>query len=210
MSTNKKTRSDQSNLTGFKRMEKFHPHKTLLFFALLGSTVLFLSMAFLYVITVSRSGTPDNFQLPKSFSVSTVFILLSSFSIAGAVKAFKKDALQELKISLMATLGFGMFFCLSQAIGLKIMIDSGLFISSNVGVSYLYVITGMHFLHVAGGMIYLLVISYRVFGASGDMVKSLMFLSDDYQYTRLQLSTIYWHFVDALWVILYFMFLFSF
>ena len=191
-------------------MEKFHPHKTLLFFGLVGSTVLFLSMTFLYVITVSRSGTPDAFQLPKSFSVSTVFILLSSFSISGAVKAFKNDALLELKISLMSTLAFGMLFCLSQAIGLKIMIDSGYFISSNVGVSYLYVITGMHFLHVAGGMIYLLAISFRVFSSSGDMVKSLLFLSDDYQYTRLQLSTIYWHFVDALWVILFFMFLFSF
>jgi cytochrome c oxidase subunit 3 len=210
MSTNKKTRSDQSNETGFERMEKFHPHKTLLFFALVGSTVLFLSMSFLYVITVSRSGTPVNFQLPKSFSVSTVFILLSSFSITGAIKAFRNDAMQDLKLSLLITLGFGMCFCLSQAIGLRAMIDSGYFISTNVGVSYLYVITGMHFLHVTGGMIYLIVMSLRVFGASNDMVKSLMFFSDDYQFTRLQLSTVYWHFIDALWVLLYFMFLFSF
>ena len=90
------------------------------------------------------------------------------------------------------------------------MINSGYFISTNVGVSYLYVITGMHFLHVTGGMIYLMVMSLRVFGASNDMVKSLMFFSDDYQFTRLQLSTVYWHFIDALWVLLYFMFLFSF
>src|SRR5688572_8358381 len=140
MSTNKKTRSDQSKETGFRRMERFHPHKTLLFFALVGSTVLFLSMSFLYVITISRSGTPIDFQLPKSFSVSTVFILLSSFSITGAIKAFRNDSMQELKMSLVTTLGFGMCFCLSQAIGLKAMINSGYFVSSNVGVSYLYVI----------------------------------------------------------------------
>jgi cytochrome c oxidase subunit III len=210
MSTNKKTRSSQADLTGFKRMEKFHPFKTLLFFGLVGSTVLFLSMAFLYFITISKSGAPENFQLPKAFSVSTVFLLLSSFTIAGAVKAFRKDALQELKFSVIATLGLGIVFCLSQALGLKKMIDAGFFISSNVGVAYLYVITGMHFMHVAGGMLYLLVFTYRIMNASGDMVKSLMFFTNEYQLTRLQLTTIYWHFVDVLWVVLYFMFLFSF
>jgi len=191
-------------------MEKFHPYKTLLFFGLVGSTILFLTMAFIYIITVNRIGSPENFQLPKAFSLSTILMLLSSFSISGAVKAYKNDAMKELKIALSVTLVIGVLFCLSQAWGLKNMIDTGFFISSNVGVAYLYVITGMHFLHVAGGMIYLLIISYSVYNNSGDMVKSLLFFTDEYQLTRLQLATIYWHFVDALWIFLFFMFLFSF
>ena len=191
-------------------MEKFHPFKTLLFFGLVGSTILFLSMAFLYFVTVSRNGNPPNFQLPKAFTVSTIFMLLSSFSITGAVKAFRDDSIIKLKIILGITLGLGIIFCISQGFGLKHMFESGYFISSNVGVAYLYVITGMHFLHVAGGMICLAIITYRVFNCSDDMVKSLMFFTDDYQLTRLQLTTIYWHFVDILWVVLFFMFLFSF
>jgi cytochrome c oxidase subunit III len=210
MSTNRKTQSDASNLTSFKRMEKFHPFKTLLFLGLVGSTVLFFSMAFLYFDTISRAGTPENFRLPKAFSVSTVFILLSSFSIAGAVSAYKNDDFKKLKLALMATLTFGLVFCISQAFGLKKMIDSGFFISTNLGVTYLYVITGMHFLHLAGGMLCLLAICYRVYSSSGDFVKSLLFFTDDYQLTRLQLTVIYWHFVDALWILLFFMFLFSF
>jgi cytochrome c oxidase subunit III len=210
VSINKKTRSDRSNLSGFKRMEKFHPYKTLLFFGLVGSTVLFLTMAFIYIVTINNIGNPDNFQLPKAFSVSTVFLLLSSFAISGVVKAFRNDSMKELKLSLLLTLILGSLFCISQAWGLKKMIDTGFFISSNVGVAYLYAITGMHFLHVAGGMIYLLVISFRVYSNSSDMVKSLMFFSDDSQMTRLQLSTIYWHFIDALWILLFFMFLYSF
>ncbi len=210
MSTNKKTRSDQSSLSRFKRMEQFHPYKTLLFFGLVGSTVLFLTMAFIYVVTVNKANTPPTFQLPKVFSVSTILLLLSSFSISGAVKAFKNDAMKELKTALFVTLILGTLFCAFQAWGLKKMIDTGFFLSANVEVSYLYVITGMHFLHVAGGMIYLLLIAFKVNHASGDMVKSLLFFTDDYQLTRLQLSTIYWHFVDALWVLLFFMFLFSF
>ena len=210
MSTNKKTKSTDRQLTGFKRMEKFHPFKTLLFFGLTGSTILFFSMAFLYFVTVARSGTPANFELPKAFTVSTIFLLLSSFTISGAVKSFRDDEMSRLKLLLSITLGLGLIFCVSQAIGLKSMIDSGYFISANVGVAYLYVITGMHFLHVMGGMIYLMVITSKVFGSSGDMVRSLLFFTDDYQLTRLQLTTIYWHFVDILWVMLFFMFLFSF
>ncbi len=210
VSTNKKTRDDKQGLSGFERMEKFHPYKTLLFFGLVGSTVLFLTMAFIYIVTVSNAGNPANFQLPKSFSVSSVFMLLSSFAISGSVKAFRQDAMKELKLSLVLTFVLGALFCISQAWGLKKMIDTGFFISSNVGISYLYFITGMHFLHVAGGMIYLAAISFRVFGSAGDMVKSLMFFSDDNQLTRLQIATIYWHFVDALWILLFFMFLFSF
>ena len=176
MSTNKKTKSSDKQLTGFKRMEKFHPFKTLLFFGLTGSTILFLSMAFLYFVTINRTGVPMNFELPKVFTVSTILMLLSSFVISGAVKSFREDDMDRLKLLLSITLGLGLIFCLTQALGLKKMVDSGYFISTNVGVAYLYVITGMHFLHVTGGMIYLMVITSKVFGSSGDMVRSLMFL----------------------------------
>src|SRR5688572_5269321 len=98
MSANKKTKSTDSQLSGFKRMEKFHPFKTLLFFGLVGSTILFLSMAFLYFVTVIRNGTPVNFQLPKAFTVSTIFLLLSSFAISGAVKSFREDEMGKLKL----------------------------------------------------------------------------------------------------------------
>ena len=191
-------------------MEKFHPYKTLLFFGLVGSTVLFLTMAFIYVVTVNRNGIPENFRLPEAFSVSTIFMLLSSFALSGAVKAFKMDDMRDLKISIAVTILMGTLFCITQAWGLKGMIDDGFFVNSNIGVTYLYVIAGMHFLHVTGGLIYLMVITYKVFNNSGDMVKQLMFFTDEFQLTNLQLSTIYWHFVDALWVMLFLMFLFSF
>jgi cytochrome c oxidase subunit 3 len=191
-------------------MEKFHPYKTLLFFGLVGSTVLFMTMAFIFVVTVNKAGPPESFQVPKSFSVSTILILVSSFSLAGCVNYFRTDAMKELKLSLIVTVIAGLLFCFSQAWGLKKMIDSGLFNSTNVGVAYLYVITGMHFLHVAGGLLYLTVLTFRAHNSSGDMVKSLLYFSDESQLTRLQLTSIYWHFVDVLWILLFFMFLFSF
>lgn len=210
MSTNRQTRSDKTSQSGFSRMEKFHPFKTFLFFGLVGSTVLFLTVSFLYFITISRTYNAPEVTLPKAFSVSTVFLLLSSYSISGVVTAFRNDSLRQIKIALSVTLFLGGMFCISQVIGWKKLIDSGLFLNSHVGVSYLYIITGIHFLHVAGGMLYLMILTAGVFGKSNDIVKSLMYFTDDYQLTRLQLATIYWHFVDALWILLFFMFLFTF
>lgn len=210
MSTNRKTDSRQDQETGFSRIEKLHPAKTFLFFGLVGSSVLFLAVAFVYLITISRNGVPDNFQFPKAFSVSTVLMLVSSYFITGLVKGFRNDSFSQIKIALAGTLASGTLFCLAQAAGLYKMIEAGFFISSNVGVSYLYIITGMHFLHVAGGLIYLLILTAQVFGKSKDMVQSLLYFSDELHLTRFQLISVYWHFVDAMWVLLFFMFLFSF
>ncbi|MBL0342455.1 MAG: cytochrome c oxidase subunit 3 [Bacteroidetes bacterium] len=210
MSTNRKTRSDKANPTGFSRMEKFHPFKTLLFFGLVGSRVLFLSVVFLYFISVSRGSIPEGFTLPNAFSISTIFLLLSSYTISGLVASFKSDSFRNMKLALLGTLVLSGLFCVAQIAGWKKLIDAGLFLNTNVGVAYLYIITGLHFLHVVGGMIFLLVLTASVFGKSNNIAKSLLFLTDEYQLTRLQLITIYWHFVDAVWILLFFMFLFSF
>lgn len=210
MSTNKKTSNSQSAQTAFDRIEKLHPYKTFMFFGLVGSAVLFLSMAFLYFVTISRSGSPDGFQLPKLFSVSTVLLMMSSFTISGTVDAFRADSFNRLKIALTGTLLLGVLFCISQAIGWYQMYKAGFFIETNVGVAYLYIITGMHFIHVIGGMIYLISLNISIYTKVGNIAQSLMYFTDNFQLTKLQLTSIYWHFIDALWVLLFFMFLFTF
>ena len=147
MSINRQTKSGKSNLSGFNRMEKFHPVKTLMFLGLVGSTILFLSVAFLYFMSVSRFTLPDSFILPKAFSVSTILLLLSSYSLSGVVNAFKNDSFRNLKLALVGTLFLGSLFCIAQIMGWKKLIDSGMFLNSNVGVAYLYIISGIHWLH---------------------------------------------------------------
>jgi cytochrome c oxidase subunit 3 len=136
-------------------------------------------------------------------------LLLSSYTISGAVNAFKEDSFIRLKIALSGTLFLGLLFTISQYAGWKEMIDHGFFIQSNVGVAYLYVITGMHFLHLTLGLLYLGSLNLTVYTKSKNIASSLLYLTDSYQLTRLELLAIYWHFVDFLWVMLFFMFLFS-
>ena len=210
MDTNRKTDSTRQKETGFSRIEKLHPFKTFMFFGLVGSTVLFLSFSFLYFVTISRNGMPEDFTFPKIFTVSTVLMLISSYFISGTAKAFRNDSVRDLKFALVGTFVLGTLFCLAQSWGLFQMYESGFFINTNVGVAYLYVIAVIHLLHVAGGMIFLTSMFARLIGHTGDVVKSLLYFTDGEQLTRLELAVVYWHFIDALWLVLFFMFLFSF
>lgn len=209
MKANRKTDRHLERETGFSGIEKMQPFKTFMFFGLVGSTVLFLSFSFLYFVTISRSGVPENFTFPKIFTVSTVIMLVSSFMISGITKAFRTDSVKNLIIAVSGTLLLGIFFCIAQVSGLYRMYLDGFFINSNVGVSYLYIIAIIHLLHVAGGIIFLSALAYSVVSNTKDAVKSLLYFTDENQLVKLQLAAVYWHFVDALWVLLFIMFLYS-
>jgi cytochrome c oxidase subunit 3 len=210
MDTNRKTDRHPEKETGFSRIEKMHPLKTFMFFGLVGSTVFFLSFSFLYFVAITRSGMPENFTFPKIFTVSTVLMLIGSFLISGSTNAFRNDSIRDLKITLIGTLILGVLFCAAQAFGFYQMYEAGFFLNSGIGVAYLYVIAIIHLLHVAGGMIFITSLTSDIFSHSSDIVKSLLYFTDENQLTKLQLAAVYWHFIDALWVLLFFMFLFSF
>jgi cytochrome c oxidase subunit 3 len=66
-------------------------------------------------------------------------------------------------------------------------------IRSNTAASFLFVITGMHILHVLGGVVALLIIFLRAYRTS---VKQ-------YSPVGLEIAATYWHFVDILWIYLF-------
>ncbi len=191
-------------------MKNFIRIKHLCFSGLLGSTLVFLSISFLYVITISKAAELKNFHLPKSFFVSTVLLMASSFTISKASKAFENDSFNDLMRSLIFTLGLSLCFGVCQVLGWKSMFDAGFFLSTQVGVSYLYVISGFHLLHVLAGIIFIVHLTFKAYSKSQDMVDSLLFFSDKSQQIKIELATIFWHFVDFIWLCLFFMFLFTF
>ncbi len=205
-----KTTSQKKRLMDFSRIEKFHPYKTFLFFGLLGSTVVFMSVTFLYLAGLSKTIPLENFKLPRPFFLSTLFLLFSSFSISKAVNAFREDASKKLLQSLAITLGLGLAFAVSQVLGWKKLFDMGFLFQTNTKVSYLYVISGIHFLHIFTGLIFLSLTTFSVFFKSKDPVKSLLYFSNEYEQTKLELVVIFWHFIDFLWMGLFLVFLFTF
>jgi len=209
MATHRKTSRQSSESVNLNQETRFHPYKTFLFFTLLGSTVMFLTMAYLFILTVSNIGIPEHFILPKAFTVSTVLIMLNSFVLFRLGRAFTNDSAFELKAALIGSLILTCAFCFSQGIGWIQLFRSGLLPASNNGIAFLYILSGLHLLHVSGGLIYLIYLTQRTFIHTSEIVKSLMFFTDELNKIRFNMISLYWHFVDGVWVLLFFLFLFT-
>jgi len=210
MQQQNKNNTEEKNSEGaMARLEKIHPHKMLLYLTIFGSSLVFLFMITAY--TFSRPGADYiNFTMPKAFIVSLVLLLFSSFAISKALPAFKKDQIKEVKRSIEVALLLGLAFTISQYIGWYELNQSGIRLTGKDSGSYLYIISGLHIIHLAGGLVLLTLAYTKINTIYRDPVKSLIVITNPYQRVRLEMLVTYWHFVDALWILLFFYFLFSF
>lgn len=166
---------------------------------------LFMSFAGLTSAVIVSSKRPDwlkDFQLPEAFTISTVIIILSSISLILAKRALKSNKRQTTTLWLLLTLALGITFISSQLVGFGQIIQSGYYFTgptSNVTMSFIYVIAVAHILHVVVGLISLSVVIYNNFKHKYNATHMLGF----------ELSATFWHFVDVLWLFL-FLFLYFF
>ena len=209
MQNQDKNTKKETQQTIIGRLEKLHPHKTLLYLSIFGSSLLFAFLITAYAMRTDAD-TFINFRFPKAFIVSLVLLLFSSFSISKALAAFREDNMKMLKHSLGITLVLGLAFTISQYVGWYELNQSNIYLSGEVSGSYLYVISGLHVLHLAAGLVFLTMMYTQISNVSRDPVRQLIMITNPYQRIKLEMLTVYWHFVDALWVVLFFYFLFSF
>ena len=209
MQNQDKNTKKEAQQTVISRLEKLHPHKTLLYLSIFGSSLLFIFLITAYAVRTDTE-TFINFRFPKAFIVSLVLLLFSSFYISKALTAFRADDMRGLKHSLGITLVLGLAFTISQYVGWYELNQSNIYLSGEVSGSYLYIISGLHVLHLAAGLVFLTMMYTQISNVSRDPVKQLIMITNPYQRIKLEMLTVYWHFVDALWVVLFFYFLFSF
>ena len=194
----------------FQRIEKMHPHKMLLYLGIVGSSLIFLFMVIAYTISKPPSELLQDFSMPKAFICSTVLLILSGFSSSKIVEAYKKDQIFKLKNTVGITLLLGIGFAVSQYIGWLELQESGIYFAGKASGSFLYVISGLHVLHLFAGLGFLTYLFFYTYWVSKDPVRSLIMVTNPYQKIKLQIFSIYWQFLDILWVILFFYFLFAF
>ena len=175
--------------------------KMLLWFAMISFIMVFAGLTSAYVVSKSR---PDwkPLDMPVAFSISTILILLSSLTFVMAKRSIKKNDHQKTTIFLLSTLALGLAFVYLQFAGFNDLVSHGFFPTgptANVNSSFLFVIAFAHLLHLAGGLIALLVVIYNHFKQKYNASETL----------GLELGGIFWHFLDFLWLYL-FLFLYFF
>lgn len=178
--------------------KRMHPHKFTLWVGIGSIVMMFAGLTSAYIVRRNQANWLE-FSLPPVFWYSTGVILFSSLTMHLALKAFKAREMLRYRTLITITAALGVLFALLQAFGFYFLKGHGVQLlgqSSNPSASFLLVITGLHVLHVLGGVIALLVIFLRAYSSR---VKS-------YNVTRIEIVSIYWHFVDILWIYLFIFF----
>ncbi len=174
-----------------EKKQKLHPHKFTLWVAIGSILMMFAGLTSAYIVKRNQANW-QTFNLPVAFWYSTVVILLSSFTIMMALKFFKERAMSRYRMLMVATMVLGAMFIVLQVVGFQQLWAKGITLQGNVSYSFLYVIVGLHGLHVIGGVIALIVMSLMAFSRK----------TRNYSTVPVELMSTYWHFVDILWLYL--------
>ena len=172
-----------------------HPQKFAMWLFIVTVVMLFAAMTSAYIVRQAE-GNWLQFNLPDSLYVSSVIILLSSVTMHWAYISAKKDAFRNLKLAIIITTVLGFTFTLSQWQVWKDLVAMDVFFVGNPAGSFMYVITGLHVVHLLGGVVFLAIIFVKVFQYKVH-AKNMV---------SIEMCSTYWHFLDGLWLYL-FMFL---
>lgn len=181
-------------ITNKEQLKRNNPQKFLLWIAIASIVMAFAGLTSAYLVKRAHTNWLE-FSLPKIFWVSTTAILLSSYTMHLAVKAFKKKEKVKYRLFISATAFWGLLFCALQIAGFNDILTRGINIlgsGSNPAASFLGVICGFHILHVLGGVVALVVFAIRSYGSK---IKN-------YNPVPIEILGTYWHFVDVLWIYL--------
>ncbi len=141
-----------------------------------------------------RGGKALGMQLPDTFMYSTLVIALSSVTMYLSSRASKQLEFDKQRLFLLITIFLGALFFVIQILGWSALVKADAFlVNTNASISFVYIFTGMHLLHIIAGLALLtfaLIRSRR----NVPQVKNLY---------NMQMSSIFWHFVDIIWIYLY-------
>ena len=177
-------------------------YKLILLFAMISMTMMFAGLTSAFVVSKSRTDWLKDFQLPTAFFYSTIAIVGCSVTFHLAKKAIQKNNQSRTTTFLLATLALGIMFVILQFVGFQQIVNNGYYFTgsgSSITTTFLYVVTVVHLIHLAGGLISLLIIIYNHFKQKYNSSQTL----------GIELGAMYWHFLDILWVYL-FLFLYFF
>jgi cytochrome c oxidase subunit 3 len=179
-----------------QQRKKIHPHKFTLWVAIGSILMMFAGLTSAFIVKSNQTSWVS-LKLPSVFWYSTAVIILSSVTVQTALRSFKQREMSRYRLLIGITLLLGVLFVSLQWLGFQALWRQNItFKGSNAG-QFLYVIFGLHALHVIGGIIALLIMFFRAFAGNVKFYSSV----------PVEVAATYWHFVDVLWVYLLVFFL---
>jgi cytochrome c oxidase subunit III len=160
--------------------------------AIASISVLFLALT---VVMLARAVYSNNWihtAVPPLLYFNTLVLVTSSFTFELSKRALKMEASAQFARWLYLTTGLGITFIVGQLVAWRELVAQGIYITTNPSSSFLYLLTAAHGLHLLGGILALL---YLVFRRSKILINPQKRIAVD-------ITAIYWHFMDGLWIYL--------
>ena len=168
--------------------------------------IMFVSTIFfcLFIVTYSdRMVYPDWQRMPEPWLLwfNTAVLFFSSMVFVNTQIASKNHQFQIVKNRLLLIGCLAFAFLVGQLLVWQQLIAYGYYVSTNPSNAYFYVFTALHGLHLLGGLVYWYLTIKKVWISSDIVVAKVKHTVD--------LCAIYWHFLLAVWVVLFGLMLFS-
>ncbi len=169
--------------------------KPLLWVGIISIVMLFGGLTSAYIVRADN-GNWLLFDLPNAFYLSTAIIVSSSITLFMALQMARKNNKTATVVCVFLTFALGVAFTITQFAGWEELTQKNIVFAgkySNAAGSFLYALTGLHLAHLFGGLISLFVTLINTLRGKYTAGNTL----------GLELTSIYWHFLDVLWVYLF-------
>lgn len=175
-----------------KKQLAMHPKKFAMWLFVASVGMLFASLTSAYIVRQAE-GNWLYFDLPATLYWTTAVILVSSVTMQMAYWAAKKDLLERVKVLVVITMGLGLVFLVGQWMAWLDLVNHSIHLVGNPSGSFLYIITGLHGLHIVSALVYLVIV----------LVSAYRFKIHSRSLAQIEMCTTYWHFLGGLWLYLF-------
>lgn len=184
---------------GFSRDDAIEPNKFRIgMWVGMGSILmLFVSLTSAYILRQSKglSDTHDWFPLrmPNVLWLTTAMLLVSSITIEMARRALRRSRYGWFRLLICLTTLLGLGFIAGQLRAWMVLVNQGVYVYSHPHSSFFYILTSLHAIHLFGGIIALLIVT----------VAALRLRITRSKRNAVDVTVLYWHFMDVLWIYLF-------
>jgi len=165
--------------------------------ALASILMMFTALTSAYIVRAGSSSDWQPLTMPRVLWLSSALIIISSGTLETARRKLKGELQSAHKRWLLVSAALGFAFLVSQLFAWRQLVQQGIYVSSNPHSSFFYLLTATHGVHLIGGLLALLFMALRTRrGGENQLATAKGQAATD-------AVTLYWHFMDLLWIYLF-------
>lgn len=176
-----------------KKPMAMHPKKFAMWLFLASVMMLFAALTSAYIVR-RADGNWQVFDLPQMFYTSSLIIIVSSITLHLGYWSAKKNNPARVKLWVTITAILGALFLAAQLVGWQQLTNNSIYFSGgNPSASFVYVLSGLHGVHLISAVVFLAIV--------WNSARQLKI--DSKNLAQIEMCATYWHFLGGLWLYLF-------